>query len=221
MYITYRINIEACDEKIAKLLGGLEAQVDIQLQPLPAHPGPSRKRRTKRTGDFRFEVRTEAYKLFGLDVTRIPGLNELAIPIFSEVGRDLAVRFPTAGHFASWLGLCPDNDKSGGQVLWTGVRRINNRAAQMFRMAASSLHHNRSPLGDFLRRMKAKLGPAAGITATAHKIAIIFYTLVTKQIEYDDSIWATRDEHRQKRFEQKLKRQARQLGYELVPVQPV
>ena len=61
----------------------------------------------------------------------------------------------------------------------------------------------------------------AGITATAHKIAIIFYTLVTKQIEYDDSIWATRDEHRQKRFEQKLKRQARQLGYELVPVQPV
>jgi hypothetical protein len=69
--------------------------------------------------------------------------------------------------------------------------------------------------------MKAKLGPAAGITATAHKIAIIFYTLVTKQIEYDDSIWATRDEHRQKRFEQKLKRQARQLGYELVLVQPV
>jgi transposase len=221
MYITYRNNIEACDEKIAKLLGSFEAQVDIKLQPLPAHPGPSRKRRTKRTGDFRFEVRTEAYKLFGLDVTRIPGLNELAIPIFSEVGRDLAVRFPTAGHFASWLGLCPDNDKSGGQVLWTGVRRINNRAAQMFRMAASSLHHNRSPLGDFLRRMKAKLGPAAGITATAHKIAIIFYTLVTKQIEYDDSIWATRDEHRQKRFEQKLKRQARQLGYELVPVQPV
>ena len=106
-------------------------------------------------------------------------------------------------------------------MLWTGVRRINNRVAQMFRMAASSLHHNRSPLGDFLRRMKAKLGPAAGITATAHKIAIIFYTLVTKQIEYDDSIWATRDEHRQKRFEQKLKRQARQLGYELVPVQPV
>ena len=68
--------------------------------------------------------------------------------------------------------------------------------------------------------MKAKLGPAAGITATAHKIAIIFYTLVTKQIEYDDSIWATRDEHRQKRSEQKLKRQAHQLGYELVPVPP-
>jgi len=166
-------------------------------------------------------VRTEAYKLFGVDVTRIPGLNDLAIPLFSEVGRDIAPRFPTANHFASWLALCPDNDKSGGQVLWTGVRKINNRAAQMFRMAASSLHHSHSPLGDFLRRMKAKLGPAAGITATAHKIAIIFYTLVTKQVEYDDSIWAKRDEQRQKRFEAKLKRQARRLGYQLVPVEPV
>ena len=166
-------------------------------------------------------MRAEAYRLFGVDVTEIPGLNELAIPIFSEVGRDLAPRFPTADNFASWLGLCPDNDKSGGQVLWAGVRRIHNRAGQMFRMAASSLHHNRSPLGDFLRRMKAKLGPAAGITATAHKIAIIFYTLVTNQIEYDSSRWAARDEHRHKRFEQKLKRQARQLGYELVPLQPI
>jgi len=40
--------------------------------------------------------------------------------------------------------------------------------------------------------MKAKLGPAAGITATAHKIAIIFYTLVTKQIEYDCKNWPNR-----------------------------
>jgi transposase len=221
MYSNYRNNVESCDQEIVRLLENFKPQVDVEVQPLPPHVGPSRKRRTKRTGDFRFEVRTEAYKLFGVDVTRVPGLNQLAIPLFSEVGRDLTSRFPTSGHFASWLGLCPDNDKSGGQVLWTGVRRVNNRAAQMFRMGASSLHHNASPVGDFLRRMKAKLGPAAGITATAHKIAIIFYTLVTKQIEYDDSIWAARDAQRQKRFEEKLKRQAGQLGYELVPVQPM
>jgi transposase len=221
MYANCRINIEACDQKIAEVLGAFEPQVDIAAQPLPPETGPSRKRRTKRTGDFGFEVRAEAYRLFGVDVTRIPGLNGLAIPLFSEVGRDLASRFPTADHFASWLALCPDNDKSGGQVLWTGVRKINNKAAQMFRMGASSLHHSHSPLGDFLRRMKAKLGPAAGITATAHKIAIIFYTLVTKQVEYDDSIWAKRDDQRQKRYEAKLKRQARRLGYQLVPVEPI
>lgn len=218
MYNQYRSKIEACDNKIVELVEAFEPRTD-KMKPLPPQVGPSRKRRTKRTGDFRFDARAEAYKLFGVDVTCIPGLNELAIPLFSEVGRNLASRFPTAGHFASWLGLCPDNDKSGGQVLWTGVRRVNNRAAQMFRMGASSLHHNRTVLGDFLRRMKAKLGPAAGITATAHKLAIIFYTVVAKQIEYDDSVWAARDAQRQKRFQEKFKRQPRQLGYELVLIQ--
>ena len=103
-------------------------------------------------------------------------------------------------------------------MLWTGVRMVN-RAAQMFRMGASSLHHNRSVVGESPRRMKAKLGPAVGITATANKLAIIFYTVVTKQVEYDDTIWAARDAQRQKRAEEKLKRQAHQLGYELVLIQ--
>ena len=73
-------------------------------------------------------------------------------------------------------------------------------------------------MGSYLRRMKAKLGPAAATTATAHKIAIIFYTLVRRQLEYDETIWATRNAERQKRLEQNLKRQAGRLGYKLVPV---
>jgi len=67
--------------------------------------------------------------------------------------------------------------------------------------------------------MKAKLGPSAAITATAHKIAIIFYTIVKKQVEYDETIWAARDAERAKRVEARLKRQAKQLGYELVPIE--
>lgn len=220
LYTTYRQHIEDGDKEIAKRLGEFEPKVDLTEKPLPPAAGPSRKRRNKRTGDFRFDVRQEAYQLYGVDVTRIPGIDGLALPIFSEVGRDLKSRFPDAAHFAAWMGVCSDNDKSAGKVLWKGVRKIKNRTGQMFRMAAAALHNSRTPLGDFLRRMKAKLGPAAGITATAHKIAIIFYTLVTKQIEYDESIWAERDQQRQKRFAEKIKRQARQLGYELVPIQP-
>jgi transposase len=219
MYDAYREQIEACDKELVKRLGDFEAKVDVAEKPLPKLTGPSRKRRTKRTGDFRFDTRQQAYRLFGVDVTRIPGLDGMAIPLFSELGRDLAVKFPTSGEFTSWLALCPDNDKTGGSVVWKGVRNVKNRAGQMFRQAASSLHRSRSPLGDLLRRMKAKLGPEAGITATAHKIAIIFYTLVTKQVEYDGSAWAERDRQRQQRFEQKIKRQARQLGYQLVPIQ--
>ena len=97
--------------------------------------------------------------------------------------------------------MCPDNDISGGRVLWKGTRKVRNRAGQIFRMAAYSLHRSSTPLGSYLRRMKSKLGPKAATTATAHKIAVIFYTIVTKQTEYDETIWAERDLQRQKRME--------------------
>jgi dipeptidyl aminopeptidase/acylaminoacyl peptidase len=115
--------------------------------------------------------------------------------------------------------LCPDNDISGGRVLWKGTRKVRNRAGQMFRQAAYSLHHSLTPMGDYLRRMKTRLGPAAATTATAHKIAVIFYTMVKNQVEYDETIWATRDVKRQQRIEARLKRQANQLGYQLVPLE--
>lgn len=140
----------------------------------------------------------------------------MGMSLFTEVGRDLS-RFPTAKHFVSWLGLCPDNDQSGRKY-WRAARRVNNRAGQLFRMAAYPLHRSFTSLGIYLRRMKNKLGPAGATMATARKIAVIFYTMVKGQIEYDESIWAQYDEQRQKHFEAKLKRQAQKLGYQLVPL---
>ena len=67
--------------------------------------------------------------------------------------------------------------------------------------------------------MKAKLGPKAATMATAHKIAVIFYPMVKNQVEYDETLWAARDAQREKRLETKLKRQAKQLGYQLVPIE--
>ena len=196
--------------------------MDPETKPLPADRKRYRneKRRAKKSGrgETGFNLRTEAYKLFGVDVTQIPGLEAMALSLFGEVGRNMS-KWPTADHFASWLGLCPDNDISGGRVLWKGTRKVQNRPGQIFRQAAYSLHHNLTPMGDNLRRMKARLGPAAAITATAHKIAVIFYTLVKNQVEYDETIWATRDAKRQQRVEAKLKRQAHKLGYQLVPLE--
>ena len=140
----------------------------------------------------------------------------MTLVLFSELGRDMS-RWPTAAQFASWLGLCPDNDISGGRILWRSVRRIHNRAGHLFRLVAHSLHHDQTPLGEYLRRMKSKLGPAAAITATAHKIAVVFYTMVKNQVEYDATIWEKRDCQRQQRLTARLKRQAQHLGYELVP----
>jgi len=145
------------------------------------------------------------------------GLAGSILPLFSEVGRDLS-RWPDADHFVSWLALCPDNDISGGRVLWRGMRNANNRAGQIFRMAAQSLHRSQTPMGDYLRRLKGKLGPAGATTAAARKIATLFYTLVSRQVEYDPSVWAKLDQRREKRLEAKLHRQAAQRGYKLVPL---
>jgi transposase len=195
LYRSYRDQIDDCDKEIEKLVAAFEPKVDLQQKPLP----PDRKRRRKKKGgDPDFNLRTEAYKLFGVDLTQVPGLMLLVLMLFSEVGRDMS-RWPTAAHFVSWLGLCPDNDISGGKVLWRGARRTKSRAGTLFRMAAYSLHREQSPIGDYLRRMKAKLGPAAATTATAHKIAIIFYTMVKNQVEYDASLWIQRDTLREKR----------------------
>jgi transposase len=229
LYRSHREQIEDCDREIEQLLAAFTPQADPAQKPMPEdrkhkqRKQYQRRRRNKRNCKHEdnspgFDMRTEAYKLFGVDLTQIPGLMMLVFMLFSEVGRDMS-RWPTAAHFVSWLGLCPDNDISGGKVLWRGNRRVKNRAGTLFRLAAYSLHRDPSPLGNYLRRMKAKLGPAAATTATAHKIAIIFYTMVKQQVEYDATLWAERDTMREKRIEAKLRQQAAQRGYKLVPLE--
>jgi hypothetical protein len=218
LYRTYRDQINDCDKEIEQLVTAFDPKVDPEHKPMPEDRKQKQRRRKKKGGSPDFDMRTEAYKLFGVDLTQIPWLMTLVLMLFSEVGRDMS-RWPTAAHFVSWLGLCPDNDISGGKVLWRGARRTKNRAGTLFRLAASSLHRDQSPIGDYLRRMKAKLGPAAATTATAHKIAIIFYTMVKMQVEYDASLWAQRDAMREKRLEARLHKQAAQRGYKLVPLE--
>jgi hypothetical protein len=220
LYRTYQAKVADCDVRIEEMLGAFPPQVDPDVQPLPPdRKKPRRSKAGKATGKTptTFDLRTEAYKLFGVDVTQIPGLATMVLVLFAEIGRDLS-KWPTASHFASWLALCPDNDISGGRVLWKGTRKSKSRAGQLFRLAAYSLHRSSTPLGDYLRRMKAKLGPRPATTATAHKIAVIFYTMVKNQVAYDETIWASRDTHRTKRIEAKLHRQAKRLGYKLVPI---
>ena len=219
LYRSHRDLINECDQEIENLVAAFEPRVDSADKPMPEDRKQKQRRRKKKSGHPDFNMRAEAYQLFGVDLTQIPGLMTLVFMLFSEVGRDMS-RWPTAGHFVSWLGLCPDNDISGGKVLWRGARRTKNRAGTLFRLAAHSLHRDPTPMGDYLRRMKAKLGPAAATTATAHKIAIIFYTMVSRQVEYDASLRAKCDQMREQRLEARLQKQAAQRGYKLVPLEP-
>ena len=160
MYQHYQEQIAACDDEIEKLLVAFQPRVDPAEKPMPpdrkkAKRGRKKKNANPKTG---FDLRTESYKLFGVDLTQIPGLMAMVLTLFSELGRDMS-RWKTAGHFVSWLALCPDNDISGGRVLWRGRRRVHNRAGDLFRMAAYSLHHDQSPLGDYLCRWRRKRVP--------------------------------------------------------------
>jgi len=151
LYRIYQQQIVSCDLEIEKRLPDFEPRIDPTEKPLPPDGKRNRagRRRRRKSGHPHpeFDLRTETYKLFGVDVTQIPGLEETALLLFSEVGRDLS-RWPTAAHFVSWLALCPDNDISGGKLLWRGTRRIRNRAGHLFRLAAFSLHHSLTPLGN-------------------------------------------------------------------------
>jgi transposase len=216
----YQNQIAECNEEIEKLIGQFQPRVDPEQKPLPPDRKQSQRRNKNKLGNPQtgFNLRTESYKLFGIDLTQVPGLAKNVLTWFAEVGRDMT-KWPTAAHFASWAGLCPDNDISGGRVLWRRQRNIRQRTGELFRLAAMGLHHDQTPLGNYLRRMKSKLGPAAATTATAHKIAIIFYTMVKQQVEYNSTLWAERDAQREKRLDEKLRRQAQQRGFKLVRIQ--
>ena len=205
--------ISGCDREIEKRLQEFESRVDQDAKPL----APPKVRRKKLfNNEPAFDLRSHLYRIFGVDLTAVPGISVLtAHAILSEVGPDLS-KFRNASAFASWLGLCPHNDISGGRILSTKTRRVNNRAALAFRMAAYALIRSQSPLGDFFRRMRAKLGAPKAITAGAHKLArIVFHMLTTRQA-YDESILSRNELQFRARAEARLRAQAKALGYSVV-----
>lgn len=154
--------------------------------------------------------------ILGVDLTRIPGLNgNLLIQIIGEIGTDMS-RWPSAKHFSSWLGLCPENKISGGKVLDNKTRPVANKAAQALRIAANTLYRSKTCIGAFLRRMRARLGTPKAITATAHKLAIIMYTMITEKKQFIEFGQDAYEQRHKDRAIAKLKRKASELGYDLV-----
>jgi transposase len=164
-----------------------------------------------------YDARTFLARLMGVDLSTVPGLNILTVHTFwSELGSDLSA-FPTAKHFTSWLGLSPDNRITGGKVISTGTRPGANRVAKALRMAAQGLHHANNELGDFYRRMRAKLGGAAAVVATAHKLARIAYAMLKTHQPYEPERHNLASELHRARALQRLHAKAKNLGYQLVP----
>jgi transposase len=216
-YRHYQRLIEACDAQVQALLTAFASTIDPARHPIPRATTSHRKPHGNAP---RFDLRTELYRVLGLDLTQIPGLNTATVyTLFAELGSNLS-KFPTSKHFTSWLGLCPDNRISSGKILSVHTRHVKHRVAQALRLAAQGLSHSASLLGAYFRRMRAKLGAPEAITATAHKLARIVYHLLTTHEAYDETRLAKAEQHHQRRTESRLRSQARALGFQLVPVTP-
>jgi transposase len=210
--------IAECDTQIEAHLNTFDRKVEV-----PDHSRRMPKRRPKkaRRNEPHVDLHTQLYRISGVDLPRIDGLEGLtAQTLIAEIGLDMS-RWKTEKHVASWLGLCPDHRLSGGKVLTRGTRDVVNRAADALRLAAQNLRHSKSALGANDRRLRARLGAPKAITAMAHKLARLVYRMlkfgqpsVDKGMEHDDA--RCRDQRLQW-----LQRQARELNLQLVPNQPV
>jgi transposase len=212
-YRYYQKLIAACDLEIEQQLKRFDDKSDGKREPLT----PLKERRKKPfSNEPNFDLRNHLYRIFGVDLTAVPGISVLtAHTILSEIGPDLS-KFRNSSAFASWLGLCPHNDISGGKVLNVKTRRVNNRVSRALRMAANALFRSQSSLGDFFRRMRAKLGAPAAITAAAHKLARIVFHMLTTREAYDESSLTKNERRFRARAEARLRAQAKALGYSIV-----
>lgn len=216
LYDCYSDKIQICEQHIEHQL----AQLNPQLKhPLP--PKKSRKRR-KTKNQLASDLRQQLHQIAGVDLTAIDGLNVLIVQtILSEIGTDMS-KWPTVKHFTSWLGLSPQNDKTGGKVVSSRTRKTTNRANLAFRQAAVSLKHSQSALGVFYRRMRAKLGTPKAVVAAAHKLARIVYTLLKYRVPYQALPAEQVDRQYQQRLLHRLQKQAQQLGAQLIlPSEPL
>jgi transposase len=138
LYRHYQTEIAGCESEIQRFTKRLASKADPQQKPLPVAKDSIRKCKAMPPAQA-LSLREEAYRVLGVDLTTVPGMSVLNVQaILAEVGPDLS-KFRSAAAFSSWMGLCPDNNISGGKILRVGTRRVKNRLARALRMAAQSL----------------------------------------------------------------------------------
>jgi transposase len=212
LYDFYHQKMDACDIEIEKCLKEFGSRIGPGSKPLSSEKGKYKPRKN----EPHIDLRAHLYQVAGIDFTQIPGLKTLTVQtIVSEVGLNPHA-FPSEKHFASWLGLCPNNKITGGKIKKSSTKKVVNRAANAFRLAAQSLVNSHCALGAYFRRMRARLGSPKAITATAHKLACLYYqiwksggTYVEPGVEYYEKKY-------RERVITNMKKKAKALGFNII-----
>ena len=214
LYDFYQERIQDCDVEIERSLATLN-----QDKPQPTEPLPKIRSKTRQANAVNFDVRASLYQLMGADLTQIHGIGPyLALRLVSECGVDLS-RWPTAKHFTSWLKLAPGNKKSGGKVLSAYTGKTKNRVTAHLRRAAVSIGRTNTALGAFYRRLAARIGKAKAVTATARKIAVLFYNAVRYGMAYVDPGADQYEQQYRQRVVKSLHRRAAEFGFQLQSIE--
>jgi transposase len=203
LYDFYQNQIAECDLEILAQLATFDAASGSEQGPDSKPPAS-------------FEEALQ--RMIGVDLTKIDGIDtNSALKIIAEIGLDMN-RWQSAKQFSSWLGLCPGTKVSGGKVLSGRSKQVANRAATTLRMAAFTLFNSKSALGAYLRRQRSRLGAPKAITATAHKLARLVYSMLKHGTAYVDAGQDYYEERYRSRVVQNLKRKAQEFGYQLVNI---
>ena len=211
LWDSYRQRIQECDTRIEAVLTELAESV-----PEPAEPMPKARTTGKSRNAPRFDMRRGLYSLVGVNLSQIHGFGPFtALRLVAECGDDMK-KWPSAKHFTSWLTLAPGTKISGGKLLGSMTRRSSNRAAALFRQAAVSVGRTRTALGAFYRRLAARVGRAKAVTATARKLAVLFYNALRHGREYVDPGQDYYEERYRQRVLKSLQRRAASMGLELI-----
>ena len=189
-YLFHQNQIEQCDEQI-------KIQLDKQTALIVEgevcnEDGVAKKKANKnkaRKNQYKFNVSDQLFKLLGVDICAITGISEItAMELIGEIGTDIS-KWKTVKQFSGWLNVCPNTKISGGKIISSKMNRKKNHAGQCLRMAAMSVAKSKTPLGDYYRRMKGRLGGKGAVVATANKMSRIIYTMLSERKQYDESLY--------------------------------
>ena len=203
----------ACDKQIAALLGRLTA-----AKPPPPPPAAGRKPKVVRHNAP--QIDNLHGQLMGLadgrDATRLPGISPLGfLKLLGEIGTDLSA-WKSEKHFTSWLGLAPGSNQSGKRR--KRLPRKKTVAGQIFREAVLSIAKSKYlALGAAYRRLKARKGAPIAITAIARKLAVLYYRLMTKGLDYVERGIADYEKKYQEQTLRYLNKMAAAHGFSLSP----
>jgi transposase len=208
---------------LSSVINRVDQQIEahlLKMIPLPERSenlglnmAMSRKRSTRKN-QIPFHATAYLKTLLGVDLTAIPGVNELSIlSLIAETGYNMD-RWPSDKHFKSWLNVVPKTEITGGKIRSEKVRKISHRAGQILRVAANTVRTSRSALGFYFRSKQAKGGPAKAILATADKMATSIYHMIKRKQEYDPTLLAASREKRKELEIHRLQRRIEKLQLE-------